>query len=111
MDTWNIRELDVQPHKPQVLHTDEDTRLIAIHLPAGEELADHQVHESAYLMVAGGEVQITNGDGKESALGGPGLVAHFEPAERHAVRAVSDARLLLLLAPWPGEGHPSRRDG
>ena len=25
------------------------------------------------------------------------------------MRATSDARLLLLLAPWPGEGHPSQR--
>jgi hypothetical protein len=26
------------------------------------------------------------------------------------VRALSDARLLLLLAPWPGDGHPGARD-
>ena len=26
------------------------------------------------------------------------------------VRARSDARLLLVLAPWPGEGHPGARD-
>jgi hypothetical protein len=26
------------------------------------------------------------------------------------VRAVSDARLLLVLAPWPGDGHPGARD-
>jgi hypothetical protein len=25
------------------------------------------------------------------------------------VRAASDARILLFLAPWPGEGHPSQR--
>ena len=30
----------------------------------------------------------------------------FDPGERHAVRALSDTRLLLLLAPWPGTGHP-----
>ena len=33
----------------------------------------------------------------------------YDPTERHEVRAISDARLLLLLAPWPGEGHPSQR--
>ena len=32
------------------------------------------------------------------------------PHERHEVRATSDARLLLVLAPWPGEGHPGARD-
>jgi hypothetical protein len=25
------------------------------------------------------------------------------------VRATTDARLILLLSPWPGDGHPSRR--
>lgn len=29
----------------------------------------------------------------------------FDPGERHAVRAVTDTRL-LLLTPWPGAGHP-----
>ena len=44
-----------------------------------------------------------------SITGGPGLLAVFDPNERHEVRATEDARLLLLLSPWPGEGHPSRR--
>jgi hypothetical protein len=26
------------------------------------------------------------------------------------VRATSDARMLLILAPWPGPGHPSERE-
>ena len=28
------------------------------------------------------------------------------PGERHAVVARADSRLLLLLTPWPGDGHP-----
>jgi hypothetical protein len=28
----------------------------------------------------------------------------FDPAERREVRATTDTRLLLLLAPWPGVG-------
>jgi hypothetical protein len=35
-------------------------------------------------------------------------MACFDPKERRVVRARSDSRLVLLLAPWPGEGHPSR---
>ena len=35
-----------------------------------------------------------------------GLLVEFEPRERHEVTASSDARLLLLLTPWPGDGHP-----
>ena len=82
--------------------------MIAINLPGGEELQDHQVHERAYLVVVDGEINVVQ-DGSEQS-GGPGFVAHFEPNERHEVRARSDSRLLLILSPWPGEGHPSRRD-
>jgi hypothetical protein len=39
------------------------------------------------------------------------LLAHFKPNERRAVTAITDARLVLMLAPWPGEGHPSARAG
>jgi quercetin dioxygenase-like cupin family protein len=107
METWDIRSLAIEAHQPQVLRSDEETRAIAIQLPAGEELREHQVHERAYLFVADGEVEVSK-DG-EVVTGGPGLLTHFAPAERHAVRAVSDARLVLVLAPWPGVGHPSRR--
>jgi quercetin dioxygenase-like cupin family protein len=107
LDTWDIASLDVQPHQPEVLRSDDDARVITINLPAGEALEDHQVHERAWLMVAAGEVEVAT-DG-ETVAGGTGLLAHFDPNERHEVRARSDARLILLLAPWPGEGHPSQR--
>jgi quercetin dioxygenase-like cupin family protein len=107
METWDIASLDVQPHQPEILRTDPEARVIALNLPAGEQLQEHQVHERAWVIVAGGEVEIEQGGSTVS--GGPGLVAHFEPKEPHEVRAVSDARLVLLLAPWPGEGHPSQR--
>ena len=108
MDTWDIRSLDVQPHQPQVLRSDDDARVIAINLPAGEQLQEHEVHEHAYLIVIDGEVELAE-DG-ETETAGAGTVAHWVPQQRHQVRATSDARLLLVLAPWPGEGHPSQRD-
>jgi quercetin dioxygenase-like cupin family protein len=107
VETWDISSLGLEAHRPQVLRSDAEARVIAIHLPAGERLQEHQVHEHAWLTVAAGEVELEQ-DG-ETMRGGPGLLAHWSPAERHEVRAVSDARLILLLAPWPGEGHPSRR--
>jgi quercetin dioxygenase-like cupin family protein len=106
METWDVGSLDIEAHHPQVLRSDAETRAIAIHIPAGEQLAEHQVHERSYLIVVDGEVSISQAD--ENVSGGPGLVAHFAPNERRTVRAVSDARLVLVLAPWPGEGHPSR---
>jgi quercetin dioxygenase-like cupin family protein len=107
MQTWDITSLATQPHQPQVLRSDAESRAIAIHLPAGEELQEHQVHERAYVFVASGEVELTQ-DGR-TERGGVGLLAHFEPNERHSVKALSDARLVLVLAPWPGVGHPSAR--
>jgi quercetin dioxygenase-like cupin family protein len=105
MEHWDLRALDVEPHHPKILHSARgEARSIAIQLPAGEELQEHQVHERAYVVVIDGEVQL--GD----ATGGPGFAAVFDPHERHAVRAKSDARLLLVLAPWPGDGHPGARD-
>jgi len=108
MDTWDIRSLDVAPHQPQVLSTDDSARVIVINLPAGEELQEHEVHEHAYLIVAEGDVELGQGGGSTSA--GPGTVAHWMPQERHDVKATSDARLILILAPWPGPGHPSNRN-
>jgi quercetin dioxygenase-like cupin family protein len=108
MDSWDLSTLDVAPHHPQVLASAKETRLVAINLPAGEEMQEHQTHERTYLVVVDGEVDVVQNG--ESTRGGRGFLAHFEPAERRQVRAASDSRLLLVLAPWPGVGHPSRRD-
>ena len=105
MEHWDLHTLGVETRQPRILHSARgEARSILIALGAGEGLQDHQVHERAYVVVIAGEVDLAG------TTGGPGLAAVFEPAERHAVRAVTDARLLLVLAPWPGQGHPGARD-
>jgi quercetin dioxygenase-like cupin family protein len=107
---WDLRSLDVAPHRPVILHSARgQARSVALRLPAGELLQDHQVHERAHLVVVDGTVEVSRGPG-ESVVGGPGFFAVFDPGERHEVRATEDARLLLVLAPWPGDGHPGARD-
>jgi redox-sensitive bicupin YhaK (pirin superfamily) len=108
MRSWDISTLDVQPHNPTVLDSEAEGRAIVIQLPAGELLQEHQVHERAWLLVVDGRIEITQPDGG-SENGSAGLLATFDPAERREVRATEDTRLLLLLAPWPGAGHPSLR--
>jgi quercetin dioxygenase-like cupin family protein len=100
--------MGLEPQQPEVLRSDPEARVIAINLPAGQALGDHQVHERAWLVVASGEVELEQ-DGR-TETGGAGFLAHFQANERHEVRATSDARLLLILAPWPGEGHPRKRE-
>jgi hypothetical protein len=43
-------------------------------------------------------------DGQVSAAES-GTMLRFDPDERHALRSVDGARVLMVLAPWPGEGH------
>jgi len=108
MEHWDLRSIDVEPHHPQILQSARgEGRAIAIHLAAGGQLQDHEVHERAYLSVVDGEVEV---DAGETVSAGPGALFVFDPKERHEVRATTDARLLLVLAPWPGDGHPGSRD-
>jgi quercetin dioxygenase-like cupin family protein len=105
MEHWDLRTLDVTPSHPRILHSARgEARSILIALAAGEGLQEHQVHERAYVVVIDGEVDLAG------QTGSAGTGAVFEPNERHAVRAVTDARLLIVLAPWPGDGHPGARD-
>ncbi|HWH13677.1 MAG TPA: hypothetical protein VNT51_02960, partial [Miltoncostaeaceae bacterium] len=75
---------------------------ILLNLPAGERLQEHRVQERAYLQVVQGTVEIVAGEVTRATAG---ALAIFEPAEDHEIRAVEDARLLLVLAPWPSPTH------
>lgn len=105
MQSWDLRIVDVTPHVPHIISSTEAARVIVLDLPAGECMQEHQVHERTWVVVIEGEVEIT-APLQTQAAGGPGHLFEFAPQERHEVTARSDARLLLLLAPWPGEGHP-----
>ena len=109
MESWDLGTIDVEPRSPVVLDSQEEGRAIVINLPAGEQLQEHQVHERAWVLVIAGRVRIDL-PGGDSTVGGPGLLAVFDPAERHEVSAEEDSRILLVLSPWPGDGHPSNRD-
>ena len=105
MNSWDLIGLDLDPRLPEILSSSDAARVIVLDLAAGEGLTDHEVHERAWIVVLGGEVEVSTAAG-ESAGGGAGFMAEFAPGERHEVVASSQARLLLLLAPWPGDGHP-----
>lgn len=105
MRSWDLRTVDLRPHSPEILSSSDDARAVVLEIPAGESLQDHQVHERAWVTVIDGEVEITTAGG-ERVAGGSGLMVEFAPGERHAVLAHKTARLLLLLTPWPGDGHP-----
>ncbi len=105
MNSWDLNDLELDPRAPRILSSTDDARAIALAVPAGESLQDHQVHERAWVSIISGKAEITTPAG-ERIDAAPGLVVEFDPGERHAIHAVSDTRLLLLLTPWPGVGHP-----
>lgn len=108
MDVWELPALSPERGQPEVLRSDDGAaRVIAIMLSAGDVLAEHQVHEHAWLAVLDGRLEVTSGP--EAREVGQGSLLHFDPGERREVRARDDTRLLYLLAPWPGPGHPSLR--
>ena len=105
MQSWNLTEIEAPGGTvdPAVLTTDDGARAIAIRLDAGQVMNDHQVRARAWVVVVEGNAQIRSGD--EVVDGGVGTLVTFAPGERHAVSSADGARLLLILAPWPGPGH------
>jgi quercetin dioxygenase-like cupin family protein len=105
MRTWNLLEIETPAgsRSPVVLHSDDEARAVLVGLSAGQALGQHQVKEYAYIAVVDGQVTVESGG--ERIEGGPGTLFRFEPDERHSVSTSHGARLLLLLAPWPGVGH------
>ena len=85
---------------PRVLFSTPECRAVVIELANGEELGEHHVRERSVLQVISGRVSIECAD--ETAECEAGALMTLDPGEHHTIRALADAELLLLLAPWPG---------
>ncbi len=105
MRSWDLRTVAAEPHEPLILSTADDARAILLRLPVGEELQEHEVHENARIVVVEGQIAVETPAG-ERVSAAAGHMLEFAPGERHSVVAGADSRLLLLLTPWPGDGHP-----
>ena len=105
MRSWNLHEIEVVggSRSPVVLDSDDSARAVFIVLDPGQALGDHQVKEHAFVLVVDGNARIESGG--EALDAGPGTLCMFDPDERRSVSSDTGARVLLLFAPWPGEGH------
>jgi quercetin dioxygenase-like cupin family protein len=103
--SWRLPEIETPDgsRSPVVLHSSDEARAVLIGLLPGQELGDHQVKEHALLVVVDGTARIEAGG--ETLDADVGTMVSFEPDERHVVASDSGAKILLMLAPWPGEGH------
>jgi quercetin dioxygenase-like cupin family protein len=108
---WDLTKIDAPAgtRSPAVLETVDGARAIVIRLAPGQELGDHQIRERAWLTVVEGEARIGAGDDVVDAR--PGALLTFDPGERHSVESEHGAQIILILSPWPGEGHyPAGRE-
>jgi len=104
MNTWDLIANEIQPHRPKVLLSQEGgSRGIAIRLPAGERMQDHETREAAWVVVLNGQVEVEHDSATRQA--GVGSVFHFAEHERREIRATTDTTLLLVLAPYPAPDH------
>lgn len=105
MQTWRLAEIETPggSRSPVVLTSEDEARAVLVGLDPGQELGDHQVKEHAWIVVVDGTAVFQAGG--EEVVAPAGTLARFEPDERHSVATESGAKLLLLLAPWPGPGH------
>ena len=105
MHTWKLSEIETPggSRSPVVLRSEDEARAVLVGLDPGQELGDHQVKEHAWIVVVDGTATFRAGDDTVDAP--VGTLVRFEPDERHSVSSETGAKLLLLLAPWPGPGH------
>jgi quercetin dioxygenase-like cupin family protein len=105
VESWDLSAIGTPggSRSPVVLYSDNEARAVLIGLDPGQELGEHEVKENAFLVVVDGSVEVEAGG--ESLDAAVGTLVRFDPEERHTVSSAGGARLLLVLAPWPGEGH------
>ena len=70
MESWDLKTVEVEAHQPRILASADDARTILLHLPAGEELQEHEVHERARVIVVDGEVGVSTDGGSNDASAG-----------------------------------------
>ena len=105
MRSWRLPEIETPDgsRSPVVLHSADEGRAVLIGLNPGQQLGDHQVKEHTFIVIVDGTARIETGG--ETLEADAGTLVAFEPDERRVVASDSGAKILLLLAPWPGEGH------
>ena len=105
MQSWNLLDIATPAgtRSPVVLRSDPGARAVLIALDPGQSLGDHQVKEGAIVTIVEGAVRVEAGG--EAVHGEAGSCFSFDPDERRSISSDTGARLLLVLSPWPGEGH------
>ena len=104
MERWHLPSIEANgKREPRVLFSRNECRAVLIDLNEGDELGEHRLYEHAVVQVVSGRLQLAVGDRDVEC--DAGSLVTFAPRETRSVQALEPSRILLLLAPWPGDGH------
>ena len=115
MDIWHLADEPLEPHHPRILRTDPGAnRVIALALPAGELLQDHEVRERALVFLVAGRGRRARRRWRDRAEGAgadalrPVGAARGRGAHRRAPDAVPGALVRGVPRPAPPGPSPPR---
>jgi quercetin dioxygenase-like cupin family protein len=104
VERWHLPSIEASGRRePRVLFSRPGCRAVLIDLNAGDELGEHRTHEHAVLQIVSGKLELVVGE--RTVECDAGTLVTFARGETRSVRALESSRILLVLAPWPGEGH------
>jgi quercetin dioxygenase-like cupin family protein len=104
VERWHLPSIEANGRRePRVLFSRPGCRAVLVDLNAGDELGEHRTHEHAVLQLISGRLAIAAGEQRVECE--TGTLVSLEPHETRSIEALEDSRIVLILAPWPGEGH------
>ncbi|HUX32822.1 MAG TPA: AraC family ligand binding domain-containing protein [Gemmatimonadaceae bacterium] len=94
-----------RPERPAtaIVHDAAGGRLVVFRIEAGQTVAPHTSASTVILTVVAGSGLVSGPDGERSVRAGD--VVAYAPDERHGMRALADAFVVLAtITPRPGGG-------
>ncbi|MDQ0191073.1 hemerythrin domain-containing protein [Alicyclobacillus cycloheptanicus] len=91
------------------VHISGDSKILQLCLKKDTCIAKRRIHESASMVVLSGVIRIQSAEREELLHGFDGVI--LEPAEEHAIAALEDSVVLLILIPRDRMGGLSYNHG
>lgn len=95
MELFNMPyQLDHKKKHVEKVTNFEKTNIVNMQLAAGQEIAEHDADADVLIIVKSGRLEFTvEGEVVEIS---PGVMMRMVPKERHSLKAVEDADLLVI---------------
>jgi hypothetical protein len=107
VEAWNLLAIESPQgtRDPHVLHEDEGSRGLLLIMNAGQRLEEHEVRENTWALVVEGAIEVSAAGSDDALVVEQGSLVYWKAQERRSISSPQGARMLMILTPWPGEGH------